>query len=103
MKAEAIQRGGTATLSQTPLSLVNMLKAVRTTTPALTNVTLDSIYAERCREFAWEGWHRNDMIRFGKFEGSWGFKTNTDVYRRIFPIPLNATAVNPALTQTPGY
>jgi hypothetical protein len=103
MKAEAIQRGGTATLGQTALSLVNNLRAVRTTSAALATVTLDGIYAERCREFAWEGWHRNDMIRFGKYEGTWGFKTNTEAYRRIFPIPLNATAVNPALTQNPGY
>jgi hypothetical protein len=103
MKAEAIQRGGTATLGHTALSLVNMLRAVRTTTAALGSITLDGIYAERCREFAWEGWHRNDMIRFGKYEGSWGFKTNTEVYRRIFPIPTAALALNPALTQNPGY
>jgi hypothetical protein len=103
MKAEAIQRGGTPTLGHTALSLVNMLRAVRTTSAALTSITLDGIYAERNREFAWEGWHRNDMIRFGKYEGSWGFKTNTDVYRRIFPIPTNALAVNPALQQNPGY
>jgi starch-binding outer membrane protein, SusD/RagB family len=103
MKAEAIQRGGTATLSHTALSLVNMLRANRTTSPALASVTLDDIYAERSREFAWEGWHRNDMIRFGKYEGTWGFKTNTETYRRIFPIPTNAFALNPALKQNPGY
>jgi len=43
------------------------------------------------------------MIRFGKYEGSWGFKTNSDTYRRIFPIPTNALTVNPKLTQNPGY
>jgi hypothetical protein len=103
MKAEAILRGGAATLSQTPLSLINQLRAERTTSAALSAVTLEDIYAERCREFAWEGWHRNDMIRFGKYEGSWGFKTNSEVNRRIFPIPTSAMAVNPALTQNPGY
>lgn len=103
MKAEAIQRGGTGTSGQTALSLVNMLRANRTTSPALATVTLDDIYAERAREFAWEGWRRNDVIRFGKYEGSWGFKTNAETYRRIFPIPTNAFALNPALTQNPGY
>ena len=103
MKAEAILRGGNATLSQTPLSLVNSLRAVRTTSPALGSVNLDFIYAERCREFAWECWHRNDMIRFGKYEGAWGFKTNNETYRRIFPIPTVATTLNPALTPNPGY
>lgn len=103
MKAEAIQRGGTATLGATALSLVNQLRAVRTTSAALTSITLDDIYAERSREFAWEGWHRNDVIRFGKYENTWGFKTNAETYRRIFPIPSTALALNPALKQNPGY
>jgi hypothetical protein len=103
MKAEAILRGGTPTLGHTALSLLNQLRAERTTSAPLTGVTLNDIYTERCREFAWEAWHRNDMIRFGKFEGSWGFKTDADVNHRLFPIPTAAMAVNPALTQNPGY
>ncbi len=103
MKAEAILRGGTATLSHTALSLANQLRAERTTSPAWGNITLDSIYNERSREFTWETWHRNDMIRFGRFEDSYGFKTNNDPTRRIFPIPTSAMVVNPKLTQNPGY
>jgi hypothetical protein len=104
MKAEAIQRGGTATNGHTALSLINTLRAVRTTSAALTSVTLNDIYAERCREMSWEGWHRNDMIRFGRFEDSWGLgKTNTDTYRRVFPIPTSALATNPNLVQNTGY
>ncbi|MCW3089882.1 MAG: RagB/SusD family nutrient uptake outer membrane protein [Ferruginibacter sp.] len=104
MKAEAILRGGTPTMGATALSLVNSLRANRTTSPALTDVTLNDIYVERSREFAWEDWHRNDMIRFGQFESSYGLsKTNADTYRRIFPIPTTALANNPSLTQNPGY
>lgn len=104
MKAEAIQRGGNPTLGATALSLFNMIKAVRTTTVAAGSITLEDIYAERCREFAWEAWHRNDMIRFGKFESSYGLaKTNADTYRRIFPIPARALANNKELVQNPGY
>lgn len=103
MKAEAIERGGDVTSGQTSLSLVNMLRAARTTSAPLSSITLDDIYAERCREFAWEGWHRNDVIRFGKYEDSWGFKTNTETYRRIFPIPTTAFSTNKALVQNPGY
>lgn len=102
-KAEAILRGGTPTQGQTALSLANQLRAVRTTSSAWTNITLDSVYNERCREFAWEAWHRNDMIRYGKFEGSWGFKTDADTKHRIFPIPTSALVLNPKLTQNPGY
>ncbi len=103
MKAEAIQRGGTATLGQTALSLVNTLRSNRTTSPAWSSVSLEDIYKERSREFAYENWHRNDMIRFGKYEGKWGFKTNADTYRRIFPIPTGALVKNPLLVQNPGY
>lgn len=103
MKAEAILRGGTPTGGQTAVTLVNQVRAKRTTAAALGSVSLDDLYAERAREFAWETWHRNDMIRFGKFEGSWGFKTDASAIHRIFPIPTAALVVNPALTQNPGY
>ncbi|HEY6505147.1 MAG TPA: RagB/SusD family nutrient uptake outer membrane protein [Chitinophagaceae bacterium] len=104
MKAEAIMRGGTPTMGHTTLSLVNMVRAVRTTSTAWTSVTLDDLYAERSREMSWECWHRNDMIRFGKYENTWGLgKTNTDTYRRVFPIPTSAMATNPNLVQNTGY
>ncbi|WEA00597.1 RagB/SusD family nutrient uptake outer membrane protein [Mucilaginibacter sp. SJ] len=103
MKAEAILRGGSVTLGQSALTLVNMLRAERTTSAAWSTVTLENIYAERCREFAWESWHRNDMIRFGKFETSWGFKTDANPNHRIFPIPTSAMQLNKALVQNPGY
>jgi hypothetical protein len=103
MKAEAILRGGAATSGHTPLSLVNMVRSNRTTSPAWTSVTLDDLYAERAREFTWECWRRNDMIRFGKYENVYGFKNNADSYRRIFPIPTQAMNTNPKLVQNPGY
>jgi hypothetical protein len=103
MKAEAILRGGTATLGHTALSLVNTVRSNRTTSAAWSSVTLEDMYKERSREFAYELWHRNDMIRFGKYEGKWGFKKNSDVTRRIFPIPTGALIKNPALIQNPGY
>ena len=103
MKAESILRGGTATNGQTALSLVNSVRSNRTTSPAWTTVSLNDIYAERAREFSWECWRRNDMIRFGRYESSYGFKNNADVYRRIFPIPAIALNTNPRLVQNPGY
>ena len=103
MKAEAILRGGTPTSGHTALSLVNMVRSNRSTSAEWTSVTLDDLYAERAREFSWECWRRNDMIRFGKYETSYGFKTNADTYRRIFPIPTNALATNSKLVQNPGY
>ena len=66
-------------------------------------MSLEDVYQERSREFAQEAWHRNDMIRFGKYEGQWGYKTNSETFRRVFPIPTNAMVLNPALIQTTGY
>jgi hypothetical protein len=103
MKAEAIQRGGTSSDGSSALSLMNELRSYRTTSPAWNNCNLDSIYNERCREMAFENWHRNDMIRFGRFEGKWGFKTDNDINRRLFPIPPDAIKKNPNLVQNPGY
>lgn len=103
MKAEAILRGGSPTLGHTALGLVNTLRSNRSTSPAWTSITLENIYAERAREMAWECWRRNDMIRFGKYEDSWGFKTDANPNKRIFPIPQPAMNTNPKLKQNPGY
>jgi hypothetical protein len=103
MKAEAILRGGTPTMGHSALSLVNDLRSNRSTSPAWASVDLQAIYEERSREFTNENWHRNDMIRFGKFEGSWGVKTNADPNKRLLPIPTAAFQINPGLVQNPGY
>jgi hypothetical protein len=81
---------------------VNELRSKRTTSPAWTSVTLQTLYEERSREFTWETWHRNDMIRYGKYEDKWGAKTDTDIRKRLFPIPTNALQLNKLLTQNPG-
>jgi hypothetical protein len=106
MRAEAKLRKGDATA----LADVNLVRAARTaTTPAapLTSISLDLLFRERGFELYWEMVRRTDMIRFGKYEGSWTEKSNTDVRKRIFPIPQ--TAIDGAsnlpgyLIQNPGY
>ncbi|WP_160710944.1 RagB/SusD family nutrient uptake outer membrane protein [Chitinophaga solisilvae] len=107
MKAEAILRGAAPTAvkgeMQTADVLVSKVRG-RSGAPAVAGITLDSMLVERAREFAWEGWRRNDLIRFGKFEGKWGFKkADNDAFRRIFPIPEIELALNPGLVRNPGY
>ncbi len=106
MKAEAILRGATATTikgeMQTPLVLFNKIRT-RAKAPVVAAVALEDILPERAREFAWEAWRRNDLIRFGRFESAWGFKTNADVTRRIYPVPTTELALNPNLKQNQGY
>ena len=107
MRAEAKLRKNNAAGA---LADVNIVRASRTaTTPArpLTTLTLDLLFQERGFEFYWESLRRTDMIRFGKYEGTWTEKTNTDKQKRIFPIPQ--TAIDGAsnlpgyLVQNPGY
>ena len=96
MKAEAILRGG----SGTPPNLTTYF--ARTGQPAIT-LDLTNIYAERGRELWWEGWRRNDMIRFGKYLDQRGLKPYTSAAKyALYPIPADAL-LNPNMKQNPGY
>ena len=97
MKAEAIARGGSGSVGDIMTRLAT--RAGVAPAPA----TLDGIYAERGRELWWEGWRRNDAIRFGKFLAARGLKPYTsDKKYVLYPIPAQAL-FNANLTQNPGY
>jgi len=102
MKAEAILRGGTATGGDTPLSLVNDIRAKRGV-DLLESVDLDVLLDERGFELYWEGHRRQDLIRFGKFLDAYSNKPASGPERLLFAIPSSALAVNPNLEQNPGY
>ena len=102
MKAEAILRGASPTKGQTALSLVNMVRA-RAKASQFTSIDLDWLLDELSLELCFEGWRRNDLIRFGKWEDKWGVKTDNDVRHRVLPIPKTEIDANPLLTQNPGY
>ena len=104
MKAEALLRGGQDPDGATALSLVNQVRT-RAQVPAFTALTLNTLFEERSREMAWEGWRRTDLIRFGKWEAVWGqgLKTNAETHRRLFPIPATELTLNTSLKQNPGY
>lgn len=102
MKAEALLRGAAPTYGQTALSLVNTLRTQRKAA-VLSSLNLDGLLKERALELNWECWRRNDLIRFGKFENAWGYKTDTDPNKRIFPVPSSEMILNPKLVQNAGY
>ncbi|MFD0792356.1 RagB/SusD family nutrient uptake outer membrane protein [Mucilaginibacter litoreus] len=103
MKAEAIMRGGTDPEGATALSLVNSVRAPRGIAP-LTAVNEADMLMERGHELYWEGWRRNDLIRFGKFNDPVDQRPNaSDKTRTLYPIPQRAVDTNPNLKQNPGY
>lgn len=99
MRAEAAFRLGKTTEA---LADVNTIRA-RSLVDPLKTITAADILAERGREMAWEGWRRNDMIRFGTFSTTRKFMKVVDKTRELFPIPQARIDANPLLKQNPGY
>ncbi|ANI90077.1 starch-binding protein [Arachidicoccus ginsenosidimutans] len=111
-KAEALMRlnGGKAT--QEAVDLINACRK-RDFDPkvwaakqyTVNDFTMDSLLAERGREFIFEGYRREDIIRFGKFlTGTWwDHKPTNDKNKLLFPVPIAQLALNPNLKQNPGY
>ncbi|WGH76089.1 RagB/SusD family nutrient uptake outer membrane protein [Tenacibaculum tangerinum] len=99
MKAEAMTRmGGDAS------GPLNVLRTARGVESVYTGATLDDILDERARELYWEGWRRQDQIRFSTFLDPVQEKPeSTDRTKIIYPIPAKALSTNPNLTQNPGY
>lgn len=100
MKAEAKVRNGESGDEE--------LNAVRNRVgmPSLT-ATLDNILNERLLELVWEGWRRQDMIRFGTYNKQYDIHIPSEAdkkgYTTVFPIPGKARELNPNLEQNPGY
>jgi hypothetical protein len=109
MKAEALLRKGAAN-EPAARAIVNQIRATRGASD-LATLDLTSLLQERGREMYWEGWRRNDLIRFGKFldplpaaPGTTSTRTTKSGNERLlFAIPNQQLAVNPNLTQNPGY
>jgi hypothetical protein len=103
MKAEAIFRGGTDPNGQSALSIINGLRAQRGATPA-TSADAATILADRGHELYYEGWRRNDQIRFGTFNNPVDQRpTKSDPTRTVYAIPQRAIDTNPNLKQNAGY
>lgn len=100
MKAEAMLRSNN---SAGALLIVNSIRAKRGAAP-LGSLDLNGMLDERGREMYWENWRRQDLIRFGKYLLAWQEKpADAGTRNLLFPIPSSQLAVNPNLTQNPGY
>ena len=72
-------------------------------------LTLQSLLDERLLELCWEGWRRQDLIRFGQYESLFEGDANnaktdeSDGHTCLYPIPADVMALNHNLIQNPGY
>lgn len=107
----ALRSGGDMGQALTYINLIRT-RAYGNSAGNVSTFDLQFILDERARELYFEGHRRTDLIRFGKFTGGsyvWAWKGNapngspTPSFRNIYPIPANAMAANPTLTQNPGY
>ena len=100
MKSEAKVRNGESGDEE-----MNAVRS-RVGMPSL-SATLDNILNERLLELVWEGWRRQDMIRFGTYGKQYDIHTPSEAdkkgYTTVFPIPEKARELNPNLKQNPGY
>ena len=100
MRAEAKLRKNDAAGALADVNLVRTSRTANIAGSALSSVNLDLLFRERGFELYWDLQRRTDMVRFGKYEGAWTEKTNTDKNKRIFPIPQ--TAIDGS-SNLPGY
>lgn len=102
MRAEALYRQNPG--SPEALNLVNQVrKRGGNPVAAFTSLTDANFLAELGREFAWEGWRRNDLIRFSKYNAAWDYKSADASFHNLFPIPQVQIDSNPNLKQNTGY
>ncbi len=102
MRCEAMLRDGRAGAEADAL-----LNQVRTRSHMeKRTATLDNVLEERMLELAWEGWRRNDLIRYGLFTRPYTDRPQTDGdrmgYTLVFPIP-GETLTACGSSQNPGY
>jgi hypothetical protein len=111
-KAEALMRKNNGVATTEAVQLINDCKkraftATDWLTEAYTSATLslDELLNERGREFIFEGYRRQDLIRFGKFITTawWDHTPTNDKNKEVFPVPSRQLILNPNLKQNPGY
>lgn len=99
MRAEARVRLGVS--GQEDFDLVRKRVSVRSIP-----CTLDNLLDERMRELCWEGWRRQDLIRFGRYKSLYtgpDAVDESDGHTTVFPIPAGVITLNKKIHQNKGY
>ena len=75
-------------------------------TVSLKPCTLENLLDERMLELCWEGWRRQDFIRFGKYRSLYtgpDAVDESDGHTTVFPIPGDVVTLNNKIHQNKGY
>ena len=107
MYAEACYRLGEKESALTSINTVYMRSNPHSYAKPYTEINDDILLRERLMEFMWEGWRRNDLVRFGRFHKPYDLKVDTsheaDGHTIVFPIPADMMVMHPDWQQNPGY
>ena len=104
MRAEAFLRNGEPEKGQADFDVVRK-RSFMEARP----LTLDNIYDERLLELCWEGWRRQDMIRFGRYESLFegdlfdNKVDESDGHTTVFPIPQDMLLIHKDWKQNNDY
>jgi starch-binding outer membrane protein, SusD/RagB family len=94
------------------LAIVNQIRVQHGGVTPYVTMNAVSFAAERGREMFFEGWKRQDMIRFGTYNSGWRFHPADPAdnlgphginHLNIMPIPATQINANKSLLQNPGY
>jgi len=111
-KAEATARKNSNWNDGVALALVNQIRTTHGGVDPYASMTAATFLAERSREMFCEATKRQDMIRFGTYNGAFAFHAadpadalgpNGINHLNIFPIPESQINANKNLSQNPGY
>ncbi|WP_298502922.1 RagB/SusD family nutrient uptake outer membrane protein [uncultured Maribacter sp.] len=122
MYAEALNGQGKLTQIDIDQTVNRLRSRVRNIPSAVPDMVLgtqeqnaEEILSERRKELCFEGWRRNDLIRFGKYketilaidQGGWSTAGNPgpnyEDFEIRWPIPSSELEINPNLIQNEGY
>lgn len=103
MQAEALWRMGNDAYA---LTCINRVRT-RSHMDPIGTIDAQTILDERLKELMWEGWRRQDLIRFDRYHKAYDQRPQApgeaDRHTLVFPIQGRILKMNDTYTQNPGY
>jgi len=96
-------RGGGVSVTADVVDAYNQIRS-RAGLETVSNISIDDVFMERRREFLFENQRWFDLLRTGNAREIMQLHgKQIQEFNLLFPIPAQELAINPKLTQNPGY